>query len=49
MIFFSGQVKLYNNNREREMYDNLADLYAIIKTVEALEKAHLRDCIVGDQ
>jgi hypothetical protein len=31
------------------MYDNMADLYAIIKTTEALEKAHLRDAISGDE
>lgn len=42
-------VKLYGNNTEREMYDNLADLYAIIKTTEAVEKALLRDAIGGDE
>ena len=42
-------MKLYGNNTEREMYDNLADLYAIIKTTEAVEKAHLRDAIGGDE
>lgn len=42
-------VKLHTNTREREMYDNLADLYAIIKTTEALEKALLRDCIKQDE
>ena len=42
-------IKLYNNNTEREMYDNLADLYAIIKTTEAVEKALLRDAIGGDE
>jgi len=36
-------VKLAQNNKEREMYDNLADLYSIIKTVEYLEKAYVRD------
>eukprot|EP01117_Protostelium_nocturnum_P002391 TRINITY_DN1306_c0_g1_i2.p1 TRINITY_DN1306_c0_g1~~TRINITY_DN1306_c0_g1_i2.p1 ORF type:complete len:204 (-),score=38.33 TRINITY_DN1306_c0_g1_i2:261-872(-) len=41
-------VKLANNNREREMYDNIADLYSIIKTVEALEKAYVRDAITTD-
>jgi len=39
------EVKLINNNKEREMYDNLADLYAIIKTLEHLEKAFFRDAI----
>jgi ESCRT-I complex subunit VPS28 len=38
-------VKLYNNTKEREMYENMADLYSIIKTVEHLEKAYIRDSI----
>ncbi|PRP83112.1 hypothetical protein PROFUN_09791 [Planoprotostelium fungivorum] len=38
-------VKLADNNREREKYDNIADLYSIIKTVEALEKAYVRDAV----
>jgi len=38
------EVKLINNNKEREMYDNLADLYAIIKTLEHLEKAFFSRC-----
>ena len=39
------EVKLYNNPKEREMYENMADLYSIIKTTEALERAHMRDAI----
>jgi len=42
------EVKLINNNKEREMYDNLADLYAIIKTLDHLEKAYLRDAITAN-
>eukprot|EP01114_Cavostelium_apophysatum_P008241 TRINITY_DN2059_c0_g2_i2.p1 TRINITY_DN2059_c0_g2~~TRINITY_DN2059_c0_g2_i2.p1 ORF type:complete len:245 (+),score=61.89 TRINITY_DN2059_c0_g2_i2:143-877(+) len=42
-------VKLYNNNREREMYDNMADLFSIIKTTEALEKAYVRDAITAEE
>jgi len=42
-------VKLFSNNREREMYDNMADLYSIIKTTEALEKAYVRDAISADE
>jgi len=38
-------VKLYSNTKEREMYENMADLYSIIKTVEHLEKAFIRDSI----
>lgn len=39
------EVKLYNNAREREKYDNMADLYSVINTLQQLEKAYLRDCI----
>ncbi|EGC29267.1 hypothetical protein DICPUDRAFT_43081 [Dictyostelium purpureum] len=37
------EIKLYSNNIEREMYDNLAELYSIIKVTEHLEKAYIRD------
>ena len=37
------EVRLWNNARERENIDNLSDLYAIIVTTEALEKAYFRD------
>uniref|UniRef100_A0A1D1Y3A4 Vacuolar protein sorting-associated protein 28 homolog n=1 Tax=Anthurium amnicola TaxID=1678845 RepID=A0A1D1Y3A4_9ARAE len=39
------EVNLWNNKREREMYDSFADLYAIIKTTEKLEKAYVRDLV----
>ncbi|BFG27642.1 vacuolar protein sorting-associated protein 28 homolog 1 [Prunus yedoensis var. nudiflora] len=39
------EVKLANDKREREMYDSFAELYAIIKTTEKLEKAYVRDVI----
>eukprot|EP00249_Psilotum_nudum_P036049 c6233_g1_i1 orf=241-870(+) len=39
------EVKLWNDKREREMYDNFADLFAIIRTTEKLEKAYVRDVI----
>ncbi|KAI3666770.1 hypothetical protein L6452_41807 [Arctium lappa] len=39
------EVKLWNDKREREMYDNFAELYAIIKATEKLEKAYVRDII----
>eukprot|EP01119_Soliformovum_irregulare_P001752 TRINITY_DN1152_c0_g1_i1.p1 TRINITY_DN1152_c0_g1~~TRINITY_DN1152_c0_g1_i1.p1 ORF type:complete len:266 (+),score=64.24 TRINITY_DN1152_c0_g1_i1:131-928(+) len=42
-------VKLYNTPREREMYDNMADLFSIVKTIEALEKAYIRNAINEDQ
>jgi len=39
------EVKLYTNNKERELYENLADVYAIIKALEHLEKAYVRDSV----
>jgi len=39
------EIKLSTNNKEREMYDNMADLYSIIKTTDHLEKAFIRDSI----
>eukprot|EP00252_Welwitschia_mirabilis_P012613 TRINITY_DN2785_c0_g1_i1.p1 TRINITY_DN2785_c0_g1~~TRINITY_DN2785_c0_g1_i1.p1 ORF type:complete len:214 (+),score=24.64 TRINITY_DN2785_c0_g1_i1:211-852(+) len=39
------EVRLWNDKREREMYDNFADLYAIIRTTEKVEKAYVRDAI----
>ena len=31
------------------MYDNMADLYSIIKTTEVLEKAYVRDAITPEE
>ncbi|KAJ0017831.1 hypothetical protein Pint_10723 [Pistacia integerrima] len=39
------EVKLWNDKREREMYENFAELYAIIKATEKLEKAYIRDIL----
>ncbi|KAG6482523.1 vacuolar protein sorting-associated protein 28 homolog 1-like [Zingiber officinale] len=39
------EVKLWRDKRERDMYDSFADLYAIIKTTEKLEKAYVRDLV----
>ena len=38
-------VKLFRNAREREKYDNMADLFAVVNTLQNLEKAFLRDCV----
>ncbi|XP_037948655.1 vacuolar protein sorting-associated protein 28 homolog [Teleopsis dalmanni] len=43
------EVKLFRNAREREKYDNMADLYAIINTLQQLEKAYFRDCITPQE
>ncbi|KAI9595932.1 VPS28 protein-domain-containing protein [Syncephalis fuscata] len=39
------QVRLWASRKERETYDNQADLYALIVCVEQLEKAYVRDAI----
>jgi len=39
------EVKLHRNAREREKYDNLADLYAVINTLQCLEKAYIKDLV----
>ncbi|PAA55968.1 hypothetical protein BOX15_Mlig009314g1, partial [Macrostomum lignano] len=39
------EVKLYRNTREREKYDNLAELYAVLNTLQNLEKMYIKDCI----
>ena len=39
------EVRLYRNAREREKYDNLADLYANVNTLQCLEKAYIKDCV----
>lgn len=38
-------MKLASNNAERELYDSLAEVYSIIITLDALEKAYLKDSI----
>eukprot|EP00271_Cylindrocystis_brebissonii_P002381 TRINITY_DN12975_c0_g1_i1.p1 TRINITY_DN12975_c0_g1~~TRINITY_DN12975_c0_g1_i1.p1 ORF type:complete len:217 (+),score=29.20 TRINITY_DN12975_c0_g1_i1:281-931(+) len=40
-----SEVRLWNDKKEREMYENFADLYAIIITTEKLEKAYVRDIV----
>lgn len=40
-----GEVKLWTNTKEREKYENLADLFAILKCTEKLERAYVRDGI----
>jgi hypothetical protein len=39
------EVRLGRNATERERYDNMAELYAVINSLECLEKAYIRDCI----
>ena len=39
------EVKLFRNFREREKYDNMAELFAVINTLQWLEKAYIRDAV----
>lgn len=39
------ELKLWNNKYERESFDTQADLFALIKAVDRLEKAYVRDAI----
>lgn len=41
----TGVVRLSSNKKEREAYENYADLFAIFKTTEKLERAYVRDAI----
>ena len=38
----NSQVRLYRNPREREKIDNLAELFAVINTLQCLEKAYIK-------
>ena len=42
-------VKLYNNSQQRRLYEDMADLYTIIKSTEHLEKAYIKDAISSDE
>ena len=35
----------FRSAREREKYDTMADLYAVINTIQCLEKAYIKDAI----
>jgi len=39
------EVRLSKNPREREKYDNLAELFAVLNTLQCLEKAYIRDSV----
>ena len=39
------EVKLARNPREREKFDNLAELFAVLTTLQHLEKAYIKDCV----
>ncbi|XP_077991308.1 vacuolar protein sorting-associated protein 28 homolog [Glandiceps talaboti] len=39
------EVKLHRNAREREKYDNLSELFAVINTLQNLEKMYIKDAV----
>lgn len=43
------EIKLYDNARQREEYDSRANVFSLIKTIEALEKAYIKDAVTPDQ
>ena len=43
------EVELYESYKEREAYDNLADLYAVILATEHLERAYARDAVTREE
>lgn len=43
------EIKLYENARQREDYDNRANVFSLIKTIESLEKAYIKDAVTPDQ
>lgn len=43
------EIKLWHSGKLRQKYEFMAELYAIIMTVQHLEKAFIRDAITADQ
>uniref|UniRef100_A0A915EJD7 Vacuolar protein sorting-associated protein 28 homolog n=1 Tax=Ditylenchus dipsaci TaxID=166011 RepID=A0A915EJD7_9BILA len=39
------EIRLYENSTERERVDNMSELYAVLNSLECLEKVFSRDCI----
>lgn len=46
---FLQEVRLYENHAERERMDNMSELYAILNSLECLEKVFSRDCIKPEE
>jgi len=42
------EVRLYTNASQREAFDNRAELYSIIKTIQELEKAYIKDAVPAE-
>ncbi|KAJ3168445.1 hypothetical protein HDU87_001001 [Geranomyces variabilis] len=48
-LVLDQELRLYSSNKEREKYDNMADLYGIIVATEHLERAYIRDAIPAQE
>ena len=46
---YQNEIELYDSSQERHLYDNYADLYAIIMTTESLERAYARNAVTRDE
>jgi ESCRT-I complex subunit VPS28 len=45
MLTFWQEVKLADTRAERDLQDSLAEIFSIIVTIDAVEKAYLKDAI----
>lgn len=43
------EIRLHRTAREREHYDNLAELFSVINTLNCIEKAYVRDAIAAKE
>lgn len=43
------EVKLYRLPTERERFDNMADCYSLINTIQQLEKAYIKDAVTSKE
>ncbi|KAI9714552.1 MAG: hypothetical protein M1812_006357 [Candelaria pacifica] len=48
-INLDEEVKLATTTTERDLYDSLAEIYSIIVTLDALEKAYLKDSVTESE
>lgn len=43
------EIKLIKNSKDRELYDNLSDVYSLLMTIQFLEKAFIKDSICSSE
>lgn len=42
-------MKLSHTNAERDLYESLAEIYSIVMTLDALERAYLKDSVTENE